>query len=108
LIFQNNDLKNQISLAKESTGLISAEAIRKKVESELEPIIDEHKLLKKERVQLLKEAESAKIEKEKLEDLQDDLERKLNKLGGDIELTNSLLNEKRNENAYLTNTQNKI
>jgi hypothetical protein len=30
--------------------------MRKQLQSELEPIIDEHKLLKKERTQLLREA----------------------------------------------------
>lgn len=57
---------------------------------------------------LLREAEKAKLEREKLEDFQGELERKLNKFSGDLELTNSLLVEKRNEAAYLANAQNKL
>lgn len=61
LTFENNELRNQNLLLQGNAERTGSETIRRQVESELEPILEEHKLLKKERTMLLREAEKAKL-----------------------------------------------
>ena len=61
LTFENNELRNQNLLLQGNAERTGSETIRRQVENELEPILEEHKLLKKERTMLLREAEKAKL-----------------------------------------------
>lgn len=56
LAFDNNQLKNQLALAQEKEDGSSFETIKNKLETEYAPIVEEHRLLKRERTQLLRES----------------------------------------------------
>ena len=95
-------------LMKDENSAVNAETMKRKLEQEYANIVEEHRTLKKERSEMLKQTERIKIEKEKLEDAIIDMERKFKKVIQDFELTNSLLTEEKQKNATLISTINRI
>lgn len=71
-------------------------------------LINEHRNLKKERNDMLRDSEKNKLEREKIEDVLMDMENKFTKVLNEYELTNSLLNEQKQKNQTLVATLKKL
>jgi chromosome segregation ATPase len=104
LTFENNELRNQLQIAQGRSEAAGSQQLRRQLENEYEPILEEHKMLKKERTQLLREAERLKLEKEQLEDTLAQQQQLANKLNGDLDLTAQLLADQKTRAATLAHS----
>lgn len=104
LTFENNELRNQLQIAQGRSEAAGSQQLRRQLENEYEPILEEHKMLKKERTQLLREAESLKLQKEQLEDGLAQQQQLVNKLTADLDLTAQLLADQKTRAATLANS----
>lgn len=82
--------------------------MKQKIQLEFDAILEENKVLKKERAQFLRQAEKNKLETEKATDAVNDLQRRVNKLSNDLELTTSLLTEEKKKNTVSNSNQSKM
>jgi hypothetical protein len=68
LTFDLSQLSNQLMLLQGRSEGAGGDRLRRQIESEYEPILEEHKELKRDRTHYLRENEKLKLENERLEE----------------------------------------